>query len=495
VEIHWPLLLLILTPFLIGLSGLLSRNRGTLDALQCGQAGILVVSVILVAEEVLTSGPLSGLFYLHTDALSVWFSLILGIVGATGTLYAVGYVGEQLDRGAISFKRFQRFFILFDSYLAMMLLAVNVDNLGIMWIAIEGSTLLAALLIGFERNKGALEAGWKFVILSSVGIALALFGTILVYYASENVMGVSEEALRWGVLHQVADQLNPEAMKLAFLFALLGYGTKAGIAPMHTWLPDAHGEAPTPVSAMLSANMLTMAIYAILRFKILTDQAIGPLYTGNLLVGFGLFSVAISAIFLLTQQDFKRLFAYSSIEHMGIALVGFGLGGVIGVFGGLWHLLNHALAKSAAFYGAGLVLLRHEHKIVDQVPGLLHGIPLAGVTFLIAGLALAGMPLFGLFISEVAIATDAFTRHPFIAYGFLLVLTLAFVTLLYQILRMVLGTPVEQKVLKLGQRCRSFATVAIAVNLGALTCIGLYVPPGLSDLLGTILALFGIPGK
>ena len=294
---NWPLALLICTPFLIGVSGLLVRDRRTLDALQCGQAGILVASVLLVAQGVLTSGSLSSLYYLHADALSVWFSLILGIVGATGTLYAVGYLGEQLDRGAISFKRFQRFFFLFDSYLAAMLLAVNVENLGIMWIAIEGSTLLAALMIGFERSSSALEAGWKFVILSSVGICLALFGTILVYYSAEHIVGVTEEALHWGVLHQVADQLNPSAMKLAFLFVLIGYGTKAGIAPMHTWLPDAHGEAPTPVSAMLSANMLTIAVYAILRFKILTDQAVGPLYAGNLLVGFGLFSVTISAIF------------------------------------------------------------------------------------------------------------------------------------------------------------------------------------------------------
>ena len=166
-----------------------------------------------------------------------------------------------------------------------MLLAVNLENIAIMWIAIEGSTLSAALLIGFDRSKAALEAGWKYIILSSVGIALALFGTILVYYSSEHVLGVSSEALRWSQLYRVAEGLDPGAIKVAFIFALIGYGTKAGVAPMHTWLPDAHAEAPTPVSAMLSANMLTVAVYAILRFKAVTDRTVGPEFAGKLIIG------------------------------------------------------------------------------------------------------------------------------------------------------------------------------------------------------------------
>jgi hydrogenase-4 component F len=403
-------------------------------------------------------------------------------------------MGEQYDRGHVSLKRFRHFFILFDLYLAVMLLAVNVENLGIMWIAIEGATLSAALLIGFERSKGALEAGWKFVILSSVGIALALFGTILVYYSSEQILGISEEALHWTKLYEVGEQLDPSAMKIAFMFILVGYGTKAGLVPMHTWLPDAHGEAPTPVSAMLSANMLTMAIYAILRFKILTDQAVGPEFTGTLLIGFGFFSVALSSIFLLLQEDFKRLLAYSSIEHIGIALIGFGLGG-LGVFAGLWHLLNHALAKSAAFYGAGLVLLTHEHKFMARVPGLLQEYPVAGTALLIAGLVLAGMPPFGLFVSEITIAANAMISASSIAYAFIGVLTLAFATLLFQVLRMVLGVPMETPIFTVGLRCRVFSTVAITINLGALIYLGLQIPSGLHDLIGAILPLFHAEGE
>ena len=490
----WPIILLIATPFLIGVSGLVVRHRQTLDVLHCLQAGIMVVSSMLLVDEVSLSGPVSFLYFLHADAISAWFDLVIGIVAGTGTLYAVGYVGEQYDRGHVSLKRFRQFFMLFDLYLGVMLLAVNVENLGIMWIAIEGATLSAALLIGFERSKGALEAGWKFVILSSVGIAMALFGTILVYYSSEQLLGITEEALHWAKLYEVGDQLDPSVMKIAFIFILVGYGTKAGLVPMHTWLPDAHGEAPTPVSAMLSANMLTMAIYAILRFKILTDQAVGPEFTGNLLLGFGFFSVALSSIVLLLQEDFKRLLAYSSIEHIGIALIGFGLGG-LGVFGGLWHLLNHALAKSAAFYGAGLVLITHEHKIIARVPGLLREHPAAGVAFFVAGLVLAGMPPFGLFVSEITIAVNAMNTAPSIAYGFLAVLTLAFATLLFQILRMVLGVPMETQTSTAGPRCRAFSTAAIAVNLGALIFLGLHVPAGLHDLIRAILPFFHAEGE
>src|SRR6185295_5086891 len=261
----------------------------------------------------------------------------------------------------------------------------------IMWIAVEGSTLSAALLIGFERSKAALEAGWKYIIVSSVGIAMALFGTIIMYYASEHVLGVTSDALRWSELYRVAGSLDVPSVKLAFIFAMIGYGTKAGVAPMHTWLPDAHAEAPTPVSAMLSANMLTVAVYAILRFKAIADRAVGPWHSGRLMVGLGLLSVTVAAVFLLVQKDYKRLFAYSSIEHIGIALIGFGIGGP-GVFAAAWHLLNHAVAKSTAFYASGMVLLRHQHRVLDRVPGLLRQMPLAGGAILVAGLALAGLP-------------------------------------------------------------------------------------------------------
>ena len=486
----WPLLLLVAAPLVGGLGSLLVRQRRVVEVLQCGLAGTMLASAALVAERVIAAGHVSVGNLLQADALSAWLDLIIGIVGSTGTLYAVGYVGEQLDRAHLSLRRYRQFFCLFDLYLGAMLLAANLENIAIMWIAIEGSTLSAAMLIGFDRSKAALEAGWKYIILSSVGIALALFGTILVYYASEHVLGVSSEALRWSQLYRVAEGLDHGAIKVAFIFALIGYGTKAGIAPMHTWLPDAHAEAPTPVSAMLSANMLTLAVYAILRFKAVTDRTVGPEFAGNLIIGLALLSLAVSATFFLVQRDYKRLFAYSSIEHIGIALLGFGIGG-LGVFAGAWHLMNHAFAKSTAFYGAGLVFLRYDHKLLDRVTGLLGQMPIAGTAILVAGVALAGMPPFGLFTSEVLIAVGAYTARPEVAYGFLALLALAFATLLYQVLRMALGAPGLAGA-ALSKPCRLFAGAAVGINIAVLGIIGLRVPPGLETLLAAIVNIFNV---
>ncbi len=486
----WLLLLLVAAPLVGGLGSLLVQRRRTVEVLQCGLAGTMLASAALVAERVIAAGHVSVGSLLQADALSAWLDLIIGVVGSTGTLYAVGYVGEQMDRAHLSLRRYRQFFCLFDLYLGAMLLAANLENIAIMWIAIEGSTLSAALLIGFDRSKAALEAGWKYVILSSVGIALALFGTILVYYASEHVLGVSSEALRWSQLYRVAEGLDPGAIKVAFIFALIGYGTKAGVAPMHTWLPDAHAEAPTPVSAMLSANMLTLAVYAILRFKAVTDRTVGPEFAGNLIIGLALLSLAVSATFFLVQRDYKRLFAYSSIEHIGIALLGFGIGG-LGAFAGAWHLMNHAFAKSTAFYGAGLIFLRQDHKLLDRVTGLLSQMPVAGTAILVAGVALAGMPPFGLFTSEVLIAVRAYTARPEVAYGFLALLALAFATLLYQVLRMALGAPGESGTV-LGRQCRLFTTAAVGINVAVLGTIGLHVPPGLETLLTSIVKIFSV---
>jgi hydrogenase-4 component F len=486
----WSLVLIVAAPVIAGLGSLLMRQRRAIEVLQCLQAGILPAAAALIAEQVIVTGEVSMGSYLQADALSAWLDLIVGIVGSTGTLYAVGYMGEEMDRAHLSMRRYTQFFCLFDLYLAAMLLAVNLENIATMWIAIEGSTLSAALLIGFDRTKAALEAGWKYMILSSVGIALALFGTILVYYSSEHVLGVSIEALRWSQLYRVAEGLDPAAIKLAFIFALIGYGTKAGVAPMHTWLPDAHAEAPTPVSAMLSANMLTLAVYAILRFKAVTDRTVGPEFAGHLIVGLALLSLAVSATFILVQRDYKRLFAYSSIEHIGIALLGFGIGG-LGVFAGAWHLINHALAKSTAFYGAGLVFLRHNHKVLDRVTGLLGQMPVAGSAILVAGVALAGMPPFGLFTSEVLIAAGAYTVRPEAAYVFLTLLALAFATLLYQVLRIAFGAPGEAGI-ALGRRCRLFTSAAVGINIVVLGAIGLYVPPALERLLMSIVKVFSV---
>lgn len=474
----WALTGMIAAPLLFALLSLVMKNQRSMERLQCVHAAVLLAAMGAVVTSV-DSGLVLGV--LRADALSAFLDLMLAFVGATGLLYALGYMGEELVRKRLSFRRYGRFFCFFNLYLFAMLLAANLDNIALMWIAIEGSTLSAALLINFERTKTALEAGWKYIILSFVGIALALFGTVLVYYASEHVLGVRLVALQWSELHRVASNLNPTALELAFVFVVIGYGTKAGIAPMHTWLPDAHAEAPAPVSALLSGLMLNLGLYAILRMKSIVDPAVGPNFTGPILLGMGLFSITTAAIFMLVQRDYKRLLAYSSIEHIGIVLVGFGVGGPAGVFGGFFHMINHSLAKSAAFWASSAVLLRRGTKEIERVSGLLRQMPLIGGSLLVAVLALAGMPPFGLFISEVLIATGAYDERPWIACVFLALLALAFAALVSQVFRMVLGEPKETAILT-APGGRRLAAVSLMANLIAMGYIGIHMPGFLRDL-------------
>jgi hydrogenase-4 component F len=485
-----PVLLLV-APVLAALLSLFARTPRDMAVLQSAHAALVMIASGVVVVDVAAGHEALHIHLIRIDALGALMVAMLGFVGATGLLYAVGYMDEELARGHVSPRRHRLFFLLFDLFLVTMFAAVTVDNIALMWIAIEGSTLAGALLVGFDRTKTALEAGWKFIILNFMGIALALFGTVLVYYASERVLGVDMDALSWFALAQAGASLDPTALKLAFIFVLIGYGTKAGVAPMHTWLPDAHAEAPTPISAMLSGLSLNLALYAVLRLKVIVDLAAGPDFTGPLLWGLGLLSIGIAATLMLIQRDYKRLLAYSSVEHVGISLVGFGLGGPLGIFAGFFHMLNHALAKSTAFYAVGMVLLRHGHRVISRITGLLRQSPPDGVGLLLAAVALAGMPPFGLFISEALIAIVAYQATPWLAVLFLSVLALAFAGLYLHVSRMTLGAPQEPGRAP-GAVARGFTTAALSLNLAAMVMIGLYLPAVLRDLLGPMTALFGV---
>jgi hydrogenase-4 component F len=489
---HAALLILITAPVVAGLLSLGVRSRPTMERLQLAHAVVLWAAMAAVVAGVVTKGAVSFGPLLRADALSAFLDLMLAFVGGTALCYAVGYMGEELARGHLTFPRYRRFFVYFDLFLFAMVLAVNLDNIALMWIAVEGSTISAALSVGFDRTKAALEAGWKYIVLNFVGIALALFGTVLVYYTSEHALGVTMEALSWTALHHAAGQttngLNPVVLKMAFVFVMIGYGTKAGVAPMHTWLPDAHAEAPTPVSAMLSGLMLNLGLYAVLRLKSIVDPAVGPEFAGSIMLGLGLLSMAIAATFMLIQRDYKRLLGYSSIEHMGIMFIGFGIGGPLGLFGGFFHMLNHALAKSAAFYAAGMTLLRHGHKMIERVTGLARQAPAVGSGLFLAAVALAGLPPFGLFVSEILIATAAYRYQHGIAYLFLALLALAFATLVAPLFRMTLGeAPAKCLAVTHGPDC--LMTTAIGINLAAMSLIGLLVPVMSLDWLLPISAL------
>jgi hydrogenase-4 component F len=381
---------------------------------------------------------------------------------------------------------------LFHLFVFTMLLAVTTDNVGVMWVAVEGTTLASVFLITLERTRASLEAAYKYLLICSVGIGIAFIGTVLVYYAAIHQFRESEQALNWSTLVGAAPRLPPRVVELAFVFFLVGYGTKAGLAPMHTWLPDAHSEAPAPVSALMSGVLLNVGLYALLRFKAVTDAAVGPAFAGRLLLAFGLLSMAVAAAFLWSPRNYKRMLAYSSVEHVGLVCVGLGFGGPWGVAGALLHMVTHALAKSALFVLAGRVLQRYGSADVARVRGLRHAMPWTGGAFLAAILALVGLPPFGLFVSEVMILRAGFAGgHPWAAGIALALLVAVFAGMLRAVNRMLHGRRPDQ--VALGES-RPWPLVPVAVNLALLLLIGVTFPAGLTDALGRVARAVGFGG-
>jgi hydrogenase-4 component F len=335
--------------------------------------------------------------YIMIDRISAWVIFCTSIVYLLSSVYAVGYM-RLLNED----KRLSRFYALFAGFGLTTLIGPLMNSVGIYWIAIELTTLVSTFLIAFERVADSMEAAWKYIMVVSAGISLALLGTILFYWGGSFVLGPSYR-MTWAVLTEAAPQMNPALMKLAFLLVLVGYGTKVGLAPMHSWLPDAHSESPAPVSAMLSGALLNTAMIGIVRFLGITKAAnLGPL-TQFTLVAFGIVSLILGALFIVRQQGIKRLMAYSSIEHMGIVALGFGFGGALGVAGALYHMLNHSLNKSLMFFGAGSMMRAYGTKEIALIHGVGCRFPIEGALWLAGAIAITGAPPFGLFLSEFTI--------------------------------------------------------------------------------------------
>src|SRR3972149_5814174 len=333
------------------------------------------------------------------DVMRAFIGLLGSIVGFVASIYSMGYMGHELEHEIIDLVRLRMYYVHFLIVMLSMLLVCETNNLGL-WIAIEMTTLVSALLMILYSRKSSVEAAWEYMIICTVGITFALFGTILTYYAAVKILGENGDALNWTSLIAVADQFDPTIMKLAFIFILIGYGTKAGLAPMHTWLPDAHSEAPTPVSALLSGVLLNCAMYGIIRFYSIATKSTGAAFSSNLLIIFGLLSLGIAVPFIILQEDYKRLLAYSSVEHMGIVALGIGFGGVFGIFGAILHMFNHAMTKSLMFFGAGNILLKHDTKEIFNVSGVVKTMPATGAMFVVGALAITGSPPFFIFITE-----------------------------------------------------------------------------------------------
>ncbi|MDP2653046.1 MAG: hydrogenase 4 subunit F [Candidatus Omnitrophota bacterium] len=422
----------------------------------------------------------------HVDALSAFFLFTIAFVNFASSLYSVGYVAMDVDDEKISENKARMYYLLFNVFSLTMYLVTVVNNLGMLWVCIEMTTLVSAFLVGFYRTKESVEAAWKYIIICSAGIILALLGTILFAYAMSVAGGI--KSLNWTDLAATARHFDKNIVRIAFIFILVGYGTKAGLAPMHTWLPDAHSQAIAPISALLSGVLLKTALYAILRYIMIVNTALGSAdFTSHLLIIFGLASLAVASVFIVVQKDLKRLLAYSSIEHIGIITLGFGLGGPVGITGALLHIFNHAVSKSLMFFGAGAIVRHYRRHDMNSIHGVIQAMPFTGMVFLLGAFVLTGFPPFSMFMSELLVALAGFGRG---AYGvvilFLFFLAVIFGGILYHLSGMLFGHRPKGV-----DAAREPASIkwAMAFLLFPACVLGLVVPPPLQEGIKAVIKL------
>jgi hydrogenase-4 component F len=416
--------------------------------------------------------PVSGQ-YLLVDDLNKVFIVLTTFVGFTTSVFSASYIGHEIEIGRLT-PAFVRFYhAMYQTLMFAMNLALVANNIGLMWVAVEVATLTTVLMVGIYRTHEALEAAWKYFILGSVGIALALFGTILVYMAARPVIGEGLDAMVWTVLVARAAQFDPALLDVAFVFLLLGYGTKVGLAPLHAWLPDAHAEGPTPISAVLSGLLLNVALYALLRFKMIMAACEGAIAPGPLMVVLGLISVIFAALMLYRRRDIKRMFAYSSIEHMGIIVFAFGMGGALANFAGLLHMTMHSLTKSAIFFAVGHVAqVKGTQKIAD-IGGLTATNPVLGWGLVLGVVAIVGLPPLGIFMSEFLVVSSTFARQPWLTAILVLGILIALGGLFLRLNMIVFGEP------KGPTKPAEASYVPMFTHLALVLMAGIYLPPTL----------------
>ena len=440
-----------------------------------GSSLTFIVSLLLALQVYFEGGSISGSAYFFVDYLNISLVVMTTLVSTTTAIFSRRYMRVEREHGRVGRWRMRFYHAMFQLFIFAMLIALVTNNFGVLWISMELATLATVLLVSLYRTPNAIEAAWKYFILCGVGIAQALFGTVLLYFAAERVLGAGGDALLWTNLSRVSGELDPTVLRLAFVFLMVGYGTKAGLVPLHNWLPDAHSEGPTPISAVLSGLLLNIALYALIRCKTLVDGSLGTGFAGNIMMGFGLLSLLTAAFSMLRQKDIKRLFAYSSIEHMGIATFAFGLGGGLATFGGVLHMLVHSLAKSATFFSVGHAAQMHGTQEMARIRGLIKGNPAVGWGLFLGVMALAGMPPFGLFTSEFLILTATMKEAPLLALPLLLGLTVAFAALFFKVQPMVAGAKAP------GQQPLTAASIPVFLHLVLVLVPGVYLPVFLAD--------------
>ncbi len=470
------MLLLLTTPFFAALLCLAINSRAWWERVNLVAFAVVAGLSLKLAAEVAAHGSVSALDgFLRADALSALVIGLTAFVSLACAIYAVGYFRRDQEDGRITLSQLRQYYVLTPLFVGAMLLAPLADNLGVMWVAIESTTLASVLLVTFYNQRTSFEAGWKYIIIGSVGISLALFATVITYYSAVGVPGVEPHGgMNWSVLTTVAARLNSQAMRLAFILALLGYGTKAGLAPMHTWKPDAYSEAPVPVATLLGAGFINCAIYAIIRFDVLAEKCLGHAFPGKLLAGFGIASILVAAPFVLVQRNFRRLLAYSSIDHAGIMVAAVGFGGKFGALGAVLHMLFHGITKPLLFFCAGNVQQHFATPYFWKVRGVIHTLPWTGGLFLMGTLAVTGTPPFSIFQSEFSILSAALAADRGGAAAlFIAGVVTIFAGFLVHMSKLSLGGPVHGK--RPAAECPWKSTAMALVALSVIV-LGIWLP-------------------
>ncbi|MDR3413939.1 MAG: hydrogenase 4 subunit F [Formivibrio sp.] len=477
------------------------RTRQWMETIHLVSAACSFVAALILAGNVLRYGPISASDgFLYADQLSALVALFTAFVYLACAPYAIGYLRRDESAGTLSadhahlaeMSKLRMFYTLMPLFAFCMFLVVVANNLGVMWIAIEGTTLASIFLVTFYGRPNSLEAAWKYAMIGGVGLSMALFGTVLTYYSAHLVLGGdSVSALNWSVLVLQAPNFDKSVMRLAFILILLGFGTKAGLAPMHTWKPDAYCEAPVPVAALMSTAVVNCAVYGLARFYVLTSRCLGPAFASNLLILFGLLSVGIAVPFIMLQRSSRRMLAYSSIEHGGIMVLGLGFGGVIGVMGMLLHMTFHTVTKPLLFFCVGNI---QQHTGNDSrrkgASGLVHVLPISAPLFVLGTLAVTGTPPFSMFQSEFMVLRAGFlSQHVGLSVLFVICITAIFCGFFHHVTQLVFGPPsgVPREVFS---RWKTYPVIGLAL---IVVIIGFWLPAPLYQLVDGAARILAVP--
>ena len=470
-----------LVPTVTALAMLTTRDRRILSMMDVSGSSVLLALTLVLAREVAAGGP-QALGVLRIDDLGLVFLVLLVVLTLAVSIYTIGWLKQAVAVGNMKAEYLRSYFALVHAFVATMVVTVLADNLGVLWIAMEGTTITSAVLVGYHGHHHGLEAAWKYIIVTTIGISFGLFGTVLIYAAAAAAgLQGSAGALSWSAIMTVAPTLDPGIVRIGFIFVMIGYGTKAGLAPMHLWLPDAHSQAPTPVSALLSGVLIKCALLGIIRFQTIAAAACGPGFPAGVLLVFGLVSVVVATPFILAQHDLKRLLGYHSVEHVGIVALGLGFGGKVGTYGALLHVVNHGITKALAFFAAGKAIARYGSRDMRVIRGLLAVAPIGATLLMLAALSLAGMPPFAIFISELMVLRAGIGHGHWVAVAiFLAMVVVIFAGLLHHAGAMAFGEPTPAA----GREPETWSPLLGMILLAAImVLLGLTIPPSFDRLL------------